>query len=82
MQMYGSMQNMLNSGYIWLLMLMMSVVALLPDILLRALQDSYSPVHSPYADSQVNIDCFGPILLIYERVQLLRLERIHSKIDL
>jgi len=46
MEMYGSMQTMLSSGNVWLLLLFMSLTALLPDIVLRAVQDSASPLYN------------------------------------
>lgn len=56
MQMYGSLQTMMNSANVWLLMLLMSLTALLPDILLRALQDNYSPLYRVGCDYEVGIE--------------------------
>lgn len=65
---HGSMQTMLSSGYIWLLLLLLTVTALLPDILSRAIQDNFSPLHQMmrYEEGGLNNNIFQ--LISYNKV--------------
>lgn len=43
--MYGSFQTILSSVYVWCVLLLLTVTALLPDIILRTVHDNLGPFH-------------------------------------
>lgn len=45
MIMYGSLQNILNNSYFWLLLFLLVITTRIPDIRLHAVEDNWNPLH-------------------------------------